>query len=169
MMILGIDNGLDGGLVLVNEIGVHAWIVMPTINVRDGKRAYDANAIVSFILGTGKEWGKPDHIFLEKAQAMPGQGVTSMFSIGLGFGIMQGIASALYLPLTIVHPKTWQKEMFKDLPKTDTKAMSEIVCKRLWPTTDWRATEKCRKAHDGLCDAAMIAEYGRRQLAGGKV
>lgn len=160
MRILGIDNGYDGALVCISGKSV-AKTIMPAITVKDSKREYDVNAIVKFIT-----LAAPDHVFVERAQAMPGQGVSSMFSIGKGYGIMLGILAALQVQHTIVHPKTWQKTMFRDCPKSDTKAMSAIVCKRLFPQFDWKASERCKNVHDGLTDAALIAEYGRRQLAG---
>jgi crossover junction endodeoxyribonuclease RuvC len=160
MRVLGIDNGLDGGLVEVSDVGL-VKLVMPAITIKASKREYNIPALAAWI----KLW-KPDHAFLEKAQAMPGQGVSSMFSIGNGYGIMRGLLTGLGIPHTLVHPKTWQKVMFQDLPKSDTKAMSTVIAGRLWPSEDWRATPKCKKAHDGLTDAACIAEYGRRVLTG---
>ena len=161
MLICGVDNGLDGGLVVLDGTKIVAREIMPTINVKDGKREYDSFSIIKIFQQT-----KPEHVFIERAQAMPGQGVTSMFSIGLGHGILRGILAGLALPHTLVHPRTWQSIMFRDLPKTDTKAMSAIVSGRLWPTVDWRASPRCKKAHDGLTDAALIAEFGRRTVAG---
>lgn len=155
-MILGIDGGLDGGLVMLNDAGqVVDARIMPTINVRDGKREYDEQALC-------KHLKCATSAFLETAQAMPGQGVSSMFSIGKGYGLMRGILAALQVPYTLVHPKTWQKVMFADLPKQDTKALSVIVAGRLWPGQDWRPSERCRKAHNGMTDAALIAMYGVR-------
>src|ERR1035437_10078599 len=159
MKILGVDNGLSGGLVIVEDGKLAHMLVTPTVLVKASKREFNEDAIVAFI-----EKHKPDHVFLEKAQSMPGQGVSSMLSIGLGYGTYRGILAALKLPRTLVHPKTWQKVMFQDLPKTDTKAMSHIVCMRLWPGMSWLASERCKKAHDGLTDAAMIAMYGFRLL-----
>jgi len=52
--------------------------------------------------------------------------------------------------------------MFEGMAKTDTKQMSYLVCSRLWSCYDWKATPRCKKPHDGLTDAAMLAEYGRR-------
>jgi hypothetical protein len=52
-------------------------------------------------------------------------------------------------------------------PKTkriDTKAMSELACKRLFPDVKFTATDRCTKTHDGMTDATLIAEYGRRKV-----
>ncbi len=159
MRILGADNGLDGALALVEADSTVAAFIMPVVVVKDSKRDYDVTAIVRLLREL-----KPDHVFIEKAQSMPGQGVASMFSTGRGYGLMCGIVAALEIPYTLVHPKTWQKVMFKDLPKSDTKAMSYIVCSRLWPKHSWRASPRCKKPHDGMTDAALIALYGWRSL-----
>lgn len=161
MITLGIDNGLDGAMALVEGLSLKECVVTPTVTVKESKREYNANEITAIIRRM-----KPDHVFLEKAQSMPHQGVASMFSIGLGYGMFRGILASLGIPHTLVHPKTWQKLMFRDLPKSDTKAMSHIVCMRLWPGASWLASPRCKKPHDGLTDAALIAEYGRRTLAG---
>ena len=74
------------------------------------------------------------------------------------------MAAMSKIPYTLVHPKTWQKVMFMDMPKEDTKKMSYIVCSRLFPGTSWLANERCRKPHDGILDAVMLACYGFRIL-----
>ena len=162
-MIIGIDNGLDGGIVILTDTGsVHAKYVMPVIGVGDkGKRTYDIAEIVRLM----KEAGRHScSIFLERAQAMPGQGVTSMFSIGYGYGVWQGILTALGLRYEIVGPQTWQKEVFAGIDRSDTKKASAIIAKRLSPDTDWRATERSKIPHSGLTDAYCIADYGMRRL-----
>lgn len=161
MIVVGIDNGLDGGLVALDGLRVIGRLTMPTIDLPSGKRDYDIPTIVMAL----ESW-MPGRVFLERAQAMPGQGVTSMFSIGKGFGIQLGILSALKIPFSVVQPKAWQKMMFSELPKMDTKEASRIVCLRRWPDVDWRASPRCRIAHDGLTDAACIAEYGYRAMKG---
>jgi crossover junction endodeoxyribonuclease RuvC len=158
MKILGVDPGLNGGLVLLDEVKITGRIVMPTLDAPNGKgREYDLFTLIQ----TFESW-KPDRAILERAQPMPGQGVTSMFSIGKGYGILMGIISALRIPINIVHPRTWQKLIFSNMAKQDTKAASAIVAQRLWPGVDWRATAKCKNPHDGLTDAVCIAEWGRR-------
>ena len=109
MLICGVDNGLDGGLVILDGTKIVAREIMPTINVKDGKREYDSFNIIKIF-----QQFKPEHVFIERAQAMPGQGVTSMFSIGLGHGILRGILAGLALPHTLGHPRTWQSAMFRD-------------------------------------------------------
>jgi len=186
MRILGIDNGLQGGLVLIDDApenrGIVLKLVMPTTeyvtSTHKKRREYNEKEIVDILKDLNCEDKIIDHVFIEKAQAMPTrikqngimkklpQGTVASFSTGLGYGILRGIISALEIPYTRVHPKTWQKEMFRDMPKTDTKSMGFIVCSRLWPSVNWLATARSKKPHSGLTDAALIAEFGRRTLNG---
>lgn len=186
MNILGIDNGLDGGLVLLSDIEldqvkraveaaaqsqmpgpvnqpmwrIQGRLVMPTLNAGTaGRREYDLATIVDCM----NAW-KPTHAFIERAHGMPGQGISSTFSIGKGFGIMLGLLAAMKIPTQVVSAQTWQKVMFEGIARDDTKAASLLVAQRLFPGVDWRASAACRKAHHGLTDAALLAEYGRRSL-----
>lgn len=108
-------------------------------------------------------------------------------TFGFVAGAIQGIVVAAGYPHTLVQPKKWQKEIYQGIPEIrkppvmikkgkmagqmkkgnlDTKAMSLLAAKRLFPTLDLRASERCKKAHDGIVDALLIAEYGARQYAG---
>ena len=167
-MVAGVDNGLDGGIVRLDHNGrvLKKW-VMPVVGRKgDGKRQYDIPAMVAI----ARELDDPqlrDQVFIERAQAMPGQGVSSMFSIGYGFGIWQGILTAVGVPFEIVSPQVWQKVIFSGMSAKTPKKESYLVAARLVPEESWLATEKSRVPHDGLTDAFCIAEYGRRRRAVG--
>jgi hypothetical protein len=60
-----------------------------------------------------------------------------------------------------VSAKKWQNALFSGIEYDDTKKASALVAKTLWPNQDWRGTPRSRVAHDGMTDAALIAEYGR--------
>lgn len=102
------------------------------------------------------------HIYLEKAQSMPKQGVTGMFHYGQGFGRLIGWIESLMIPFTLVTPQQWMKIMHQGATGKDAKAKSLQVAQRLFPELDFKATERCKKPHMGLVDACLIAEYGRR-------
>ena len=46
---------------------------------------------------------------LERVRAMPGQGVTSMFTFGANYGFWRGALQALRIPFTEHTPQQWQK------------------------------------------------------------
>jgi hypothetical protein len=101
-----------------------------------------------------------EHIFIEKAQAMPGQGTVSMFNYGVGFGRILQKAHSVGVPYTLVHPRTWTKVMWAGTDsKLKPKQRSKQAAERLFPGVTFKG--------DGQIDAALIAEYGRRQLGNG--
>lgn len=158
-LFLGIDNGLDGGIVVIDDsCEVVLKLPMPTIGTKGkGKRDYDLQAIVAAVRNLDIQ-----HACLEYAQAMPGQGVTSMFSIGKGYGVMLMLLASLSIPYTVVRPQAWQKAILADVDRTDTKKASAVIAQRLAPMTDWRATARSKKPHDGMTDSFCIAVYAKR-------
>lgn len=97
---------------------------------------------------------------VEKVGAMPGQGVTSMFSFGKSAGFLEGVLQSLNIPYQLVPPQTWKKEFGLN----SDKQKSIEVCKRLFPTVDLKRTERCKKEHDGMAESLLMAEYARRKL-----
>lgn len=96
---------------------------------------------------------------------MPKQGVTSMFSYGTGYGILQGVVGAFGFPFTLVPPRVWTKVMHAGV-STDisAKEKSLVAALRLFPDQNFLATPRSTKPHQGLIDACLINEYGRRVL-----
>ena len=70
----------------------------------------------------------------------------------------------LQIPFEIVSPTVWQRELFKgNYGSKDSKDLSIAYCLQKYPTAMWKATERCRKYHDGKTDATCIALYGKRK------
>lgn len=108
------------------------------------------------------------HVFVEKAQAMPKQGVSSMFSYGVGFGRLIGWLESMDVPYTLVTPQAWMKTMHVGTDaKLDAKKRSLQAAQRMFPRVSLLASERSKKPHEGLIDALLICEHGRRVLAGG--
>lgn len=97
---------------------------------------------------------------LEKVNAMPKQGVTSMFNFGLNFGWIQGVLQANGIPYELVTPQKWKKEF----SVTADKNTAISVAGRLYPEVDLRRSERCTKPHDGICEALLMAEYAKRHM-----
>jgi hypothetical protein len=68
--------------------------------------------------------GPHAHVVIEEAQAMPGQGTRSMFTIGLGMGVWLGILGALGLAHTRIRPAVWKRA----LGLTSDGACSQLQC-----------------------------------------
>ena len=116
---------------------------------------FDKAGYVSVLTGLHEGYVKA---ILEHVGAMPGQGSVSMFHFGESFGWLQGVLDTLMIPYELVRPQKWKKEF----SCTSDKNTSIKVAKRLFPKTDLRRAPKCKGAHDGICAALLMAEYGRR-------
>ena len=99
---------------------------------------------------------------LEHVGAMPGQGVTSCFSFGQNFGFILGLLTAFRIPYELVRPLKWKKEF----SCTSDKNTSIEVAQRLFPDVDLRRTPQCKKPHDGICEALLMASYAKRHFGG---
>jgi hypothetical protein len=175
MIILGIDPGWKGAFFVLQDGLPVEDLVMPIINIEQKnktKHELDETKVLEFVKRM-----KPDHVYLEKAQAMAKFDAVSgkmkiegraagIFNYGCAYGIIRGLLSASGFAYTLVHPRTWQAKVFKDLNKQDTKAMAYVVCQRLFPRWSFMATERCRKPHEGLTDAALITYYGYLEMQG---
>lgn len=154
-MIIGIDPGLNGGLCFLSDSGRDIQIFpMPKID-----KLLDLNELYRIITSNIFQ-----RAFLESAGSRPGQSCVSTFKFGRVFGNVEGILAVLQIPFTLVTPRVWTKEMHEGISGDDPKKKSLIAVGRLFPGIDLRGTEKSRVPHDGMVDALLIAEYGRRTM-----
>ena len=155
MFILGIDPGLSGALACLNTMtGEIAVEDMPTVTVlrnRKEKREVSAQLVAAIVVKRHVEAA-----FLEKVNAMAGQGVSSVFSFGRSAGIIEGVLAAFDIPTTLVTPQAWQKAM----AVRDGKDGSRERAMQLFPAS---AELFQRKKDDGRSDASLIAKYGATQ------
>lgn len=118
---------------------------------------------------------------MEQIHALYGSSAKATFSFGEIFGKLQALLAANKIPFVLVPPKTWQKEIWtnSDLVVTyksvtirgkvttkkevNTKATSINAAKRLFPTMDFRRTDRCKNIDDNLVDAVLMSEYARRK------
>ena len=153
--IIGIDNGLKGGIVVLKNTGeLVTKQPMPVIGTK--KKEYDMK-MISDILG---QYADVATCFLERAQPQGNNGAKQAFKTGFGYGVLQGVLVAHNIPFQIIAPKVWQKKVFQGLNTDDTKLASALFCERKWPKENWRASDRCSKPHDGMTDAACIGYYG---------
>jgi crossover junction endodeoxyribonuclease RuvC len=148
---IGIDPGQSGAVAVITD---ESERVFPYSDEAFIAAMRDAGALKSAT-------GFSVRTCVEKVGAMPGQGVTSMFSFGKSAGFIEGVLQALEIPYQLVPPQTWKKEF--SLVKKDKKE-SIKVCKKLFPGVNLLASSQCTKEHDGMAEALLMAEYARRKL-----
>jgi crossover junction endodeoxyribonuclease RuvC len=149
-LFIGIDPGKKGGIALIDteeNISVTApYSDKELIDLcRDASYGRSRQEIVCC---------------LEKVGAMPGQGVVSMFNFGQSVGYIKGVLEAFRIPYQEVTPQKWKREF----GLTSDKAVSAEVCGKLFPDIGLLATPRCKKPHDGMAEALLMAEYARRKL-----
>lgn len=151
-MICGIDPGNRGAIVLISLSG----------------EALEAVEMPDSVWAIGDEIDrlKPAFIVVEKAQAMPKNGVVAMFNYGVHFGMIQGAIAALNIPFTLLEPRRWTKAMHVGCTGDSAKERSLMACRRLFPRFNVNRGVKKMRPHDGIVDALLIAEYARRHLYG---
>lgn len=155
MKICGIDPGVSGAIAILDmEKGYLSVIDMPTHQIeRNGKTK---NEISAQLVARYLEDQKPDHVWIEKVGAMPGQGVSSMFQFGRSVGTIEGIIAALRLPISYVTPQKWQKASGMRAGKDGSRQRAQ----ELFPAFAQHFT---RMKDNGRSDAALIAWFGATQ------
>lgn len=170
---IGIDPGKAGGIMILNrKSGTSVeGNVMPLIG-----KEYDVRKIFEILSGAATEDSKACFCAIEDVHAIYGSSAGSTFEFGYGVGLLEGIVVALGIPYAKIQPKKWQKEMFEGIPNqqkksstgktmvNDTKKMAEMAASRLFPDIDLKASSRCKKVHDGMVDALLIAEYAKRKF-----
>ena len=153
--IIGIDPGVNGAIAIIEDNGKLVQVFdMPAIEVLIGnktKRRVSPEILAAKLKLYADQGARA---WVEQVNAMPGQGVTSMFAFGEAFGLARGVLSGLRVPTYTVQPARWKKAMGVNAGKDGSRAKAA----QLWPAA---AMEFRRVKDDGRAEAALIAEYGR--------
>lgn len=148
---LGIDPGKMGSISIIDSdrtvIEVKAT---PTIKFKK-KSEYDVLSMIDII----GYYTKDSFCVIEKSQAMPGQGVVSMFSIGYGYGLWIALLNCFRIPFVEIHPRVWSSKLLKGITQ-DGKNRNFIAARNLFP--HWITTYKYERQY---ADSLLLAEYGR--------
>jgi len=149
---VGIDPGQSGGLAIV--------CVYPNMEVYpDMECAVPMPSTERDIWDWFNSLPPRTMALIELVHAMPGNGVSSMFKFGAGYGGLRMALIASGIPFEGVQPRAWQKELgIPPKKKTETKTQFKNKLKakaqQLFPAED--VTLK-------TADALLIAEYCRRK------
>ncbi len=158
MIVCGIDPGLGGGIAIMTPSYAKMGGADVELFVMPEIQAFVAK--MQWVAASDDEC----HVFVEKAQSMPTNKASAMFNYGTGYGQLLGVLWTLGLTHTLVPPRTWTKVIHAGTKDGEPKKRSLEAVKRLFPNIKLTATDRCKKAHDGLVDALLIAEFGRRSL-----
>lgn len=149
-MILGIDPGQDGGYAFCDAGRMHEVGIFPRLGPD-----IDYRALTALLLGH-----PIDIAVIEKAQPRPHDGKKSAFANGLHNGYLRGLFVTRDIPMQLVTPQAWKKVILAGTGKDKDAAIAYVRDRH--PGVNLLRTRKCTRAHDGMADAACIAEYGWR-------
>ena len=109
MKIIGIDPGLSGAIAILENNKVLNIFEIPVMTEgKKNKRQLNSAQLVKLMKDNILK-NEEVSVVVEQVNAMPGQGVTSMFNFGQTFGAIKGICAALGLPIFFVRPSKWKK------------------------------------------------------------
>ncbi len=153
MKVIGIDPGLSGAIAIIKDNKVLSIHDMPVMSEgKKNKRQLNSAQLVK-IIKDNVENKEDTRVIVEQVNAMPGQGVTSMFNFGQTFGAIKGICAALGLPIFFVRPSKWKKHFelinsSKDASRTKAIEMYPLL-----------SNELAKKKDVNKSDAILIARF----------
>jgi crossover junction endodeoxyribonuclease RuvC len=153
MRIIGIDPGLSGGIAVLEDSKIKEIFDMPVMSDgKKNKRQLNSALLAQLVKDNLRDSGDTV-IIVEQVNAMPGQGVTSMFNFGQSFGAIKGICAALGLPIFFVRPAKWKKH-FELINSSKDASRTKVI--EMYPSI----AEKLSKKKDvNKSDAILIALY----------
>lgn len=150
MTIIGVDPGESGGIAW-HEAGEMRVEKMPETLADLWELVFRKIACRApkYCIDPAKQCLKA---YIEQVGPMPKQGVVSVFKFGRGYGNLEMALTAASIPFERVTPQKWQKAM-GCMTRGD-KNVSKRKAQELFPQLN---------ITHATADAALIAEYGRRQ------
>jgi crossover junction endodeoxyribonuclease RuvC len=156
MKILGIDPGVRGGLSVVEVTDGVAPMLVECVDIpvigSGAKERVDVAGIRNFI-----EAHQPARALIERAGAMPKQGIASTFKYGRATGAIEAAITLCSIPVEIIEASAWKR--FWHLPGKD-KESGRQKALQLFPGA---LAALARKRDHGRAEATLIALYGAKR------
>jgi len=150
MITIGIDPGITGAVgVLINGEYSTVFDIPSIYKGKSTRREINPWGMAS-LLRDCLDPGHDCEIILEQVNAMPGQGVVSVFSFGDSYGCCRAIAATLKIPTRLVSPAKWKKHFNLDRDKEHSRALAV----RLFPDAQMHL-----KKHADRAEALLMARY----------
>ena len=153
MKIIGIDPGLSGAIAVLDNNKVIRVYDMPVMaEGKKNKRQLNSAQLVNIIKENIKNY-EEINVVVEQVNAMPGQGVTSMFNFGQTFGAIKGVCAALSLPIFFIRPSKWKK-YFELINSSKDSSRTKVI--EMYPSI---ANQLSKKKDVNKSDAILIARF----------
>ena len=153
MRIIGIDPGLSGAIAILENNKVVGIYDMPVMaEGKKNKRQLNSAQLVNIIKDNIKT-KEEITVVVEQVNAMPGQGVTSMFNFGQTFGAIKGVCAALNLSIFFVRPSKWKKH-FELINSSKDSSRTKVI--EMYPSL---SRQLSKKKDVNKSDAILIARF----------
>jgi len=162
-IIIGIDNGITGGIVAISDYnGLMIDMAKMPIAKHRTRTEIDVREFHRIVTDfSGGNLSNAHYVIEEPGGCKSARAGISMAS---SFHVLRGFFETKMLNWHRITPQSWQKYMLGKVPKGETKQAALIRANQIWPHEKWLASKRCSTPNFGLIDAALIAEYGRRKL-----
>jgi crossover junction endodeoxyribonuclease RuvC len=162
MKIVGIDPGLSGAIAILEDNKVLSLFDMPVMSEgKKNKKQLNSAQLVN-ILRENILNSEDIAVVVEQVNAMPGQGVTSMFNFGQTFGAIKGVSAALNLPIFFVRPSKWKKH-FELINSSKDSSRTKVI--EMYPAL---SSQLSKKKDVNKSDAVLIARFYYETRSKGK-
>lgn len=164
LLVLGVDPGKHGALAALDHQG-RILALHPTPLIKGQRDTYDLAAIRELLLSYQAQ-GRL-HVTVERMDAMPAKlgGSIANYHRGVSTG-WAWMLEGLKIPYELVPAREWQRAMHAGTQAGDTKQRSILAAQRLFPSHNLKRSPLAKGPDDGLADALLIAEFGRRKQLG---
>jgi len=151
MITIGIDPGLSGAISVLKDGAYVAVLDMPIVAKGSGavKNEVDPAGLITLL----RQHAPADEavvVALERVNAMPGQGSSSIFSLGDSFGCARSAIAACRFETVSVTPAQWKKP-FK---LTSDKELGRALAVRMFPDAPLNL-----KKHADRAEALLMARW----------
>jgi crossover junction endodeoxyribonuclease RuvC len=153
MKIIGIDPGLSGAIAVLENNKVISMFEMPVMPEGKKNKRQLNSAQLAKLLKNYISKNEEVSVVVEQVNAMPGQGVTSMFNFGQTFGAIKGICAALNLPIFFVRPSKWKKH-FELINSSKDSSRTKAI--EMYPSL---SNDLAKKKDVNKSDAILIARF----------
>jgi hypothetical protein len=161
--VIGIDNGLTGGVTILSQ-HTGAIIAMTAIPVKNrrGKNEVDIYTLSQWLMKNLNGRLTSATYYVEEPCGSKSLGAA--LSMASSFHSIRGMLETKNLSWHGISARTWQNELLGKSKIKGKKTSEQAFAVENWPEDNFPTKNpKGKILNDGVIDACLIAEYGRRQ------
>jgi hypothetical protein len=161
--VIGIDNGLTGGVTILSQHtgAIIAMTAMPVKN-RRGKNEVDIYTLSQWLMKNLNGRLTSATYYVEEPCGSKSLGAA--LSMASSFHSIRGMLETKNLSWHGISARTWQNELLGKSKIKGKKTSEQAFAVETWPEDNFPTKNpKGKILNDGVIDACLIAEYGRRQ------